>query len=128
MNIDTDTSMAHELRTVQVLIISDDKNIDGKILYMTFKAIWGIVHFSGHAEYYHHLSYLIHSTIGWYFNQKGISDSKFDTVTDFDFAVKSFNREEELNDFIKTTKVSYDKLEYGKQTVEYRSFIHEQPF
>lgn len=128
MNIDTDTSMAHELRTAQVLIVSDDKNVDGKIIYMTFKALWGIVHFNGHAEYYHHLSYLIHSTIAWHFRQKHINADKFEIVIDYDFAIRSFNREEELDEFIKNTKVPYDKLEYGKQTIEYRSFIHEQPF
>jgi hypothetical protein len=128
MNIDTDTSLAHELRTAQILIVSDDKKVDGKIIYMTFKALWGIVHFNGHAEYYHHLGYLIHNTLGWYFLQKHINADKFEIVIDYDFAIRSFNREEELDEFIKNTKVSYDKLEYGKQTIEYRSFIHEQPF
>ena len=128
MNIDTDTSLAHELRTAQILIVSDDKNVDGKIIYMTFKAFWGIVHFNGHAEYYHHLSYLIHNTLGWYFLQKHINADKFEIVIDYDFAIRSFNREEELDEFIKNTKIPYDKLEYGKQTIEYRSFIHEQPF
>ena len=128
MNIDTDDSLAYELRTAQVLIVSDDKTVDGKIIYMTFKALWGIVHFGGHAEYYHHLGYLIHNTLGWYFLQKRIDANKFEIVIDYDFAIRSFNREEELDTFIKGTKVPYDKLEYGKQTIEYRSFIHNEPF
>ncbi len=128
MNKIIDDSLAYELRTAQVLIVSNDKTIDGTIIYMTFKALWGIVHFNGHAEYYHHLSYLIHNTIEWHFKQKHINVDKFEVVIDYDFAIKAFNKEEELDEFIKGVKVPYDKLEYGKQTIEYRSFIHNEPF
>jgi hypothetical protein len=119
---------SHELRTAEILIVSNDKTVDGKIIYMSFKLLYGIIYLHRQIQPYRHLTYLIHDTIEWYFKQKGIRTDKFDVVIDFDFANRSFNKEEELNEFIKTTKVPYDKLEYGRLVAEYRSFIHEQPF
>ncbi len=121
--------LSHELRTAEVLIVSNDKTIDGTLLYMTFKAFCGLLCVNGEVDKYNSWDFLIHNTVRWYLKQKHIEIHGIDLLIDNDFSVRSFEQEKELYDFVSSSGVETTKLDYGKlHVVEYCSFIHNQPF